>query len=143
MEKRWAMNYAKASLVWLGFLTVAITGGIIREKFLIPWLGPLGGRALDTLLVSAIILGLIYAYIGRLTGATQGALFRLGIFWTVLTILFECLFGHYVLGASWESIGAEYNILRGRLWPLVLIVTLFGPLFAAKVRDYFRVRKPS
>ena len=137
------MNYAKASLVWLGFLTVAITGGIIREKFLIPWLGSLGGRTLGTLLVSAIIFELIFAYIKSLSGATRSSLFRLGIFWTILAILFECLFGHYLMGASWEAIGGDYNILRGRLWPLVLIVILFGPLFAEKIRAYFRVRKPS
>jgi hypothetical protein len=137
------MNYAKASVLWLGFLVVAIAGGIMREKLLIPWLGPLGGRALGTLLVSASIFGLIYAYIRRLTNVTQGSLFRLGLFWTVLTILFECLFGHYVMGASWESICADYNIFQGRLWPLVLIVTLFGPLIAERLRDYFHVRNAS
>jgi hypothetical protein len=129
------MNLTKASCLWLGFLTVAVAGAILREKFLMPWLGSLGGRALGTLLVSAIILGLIYASIRRVTGATQGSLFKLGIFWTVLTVAFECLFGHYVMSASWESIGADYNIFHGRLWPLVLIVTLFGPLLAEKMRD--------
>jgi hypothetical protein len=68
---------------------------------------------------------------------------KLGIFWTVLTLAFETLFGHYVLGVSWELLLAEYNIFQGRLWPLVLLVTWFGPLLAAKLRDCHGPRTPA
>jgi hypothetical protein len=138
-----SMNYVKAFGVWLGFLAVAVAGGIMRERFLVPGLGPLGGRAFKTLLVAGMIFGLIYVYVGKLTGATAVALFKLGLFWTVLTIAFECLFGHLVMGLSWESLGADYNVFQGRLWPLVLLVTWFGPLFAKKIREYFHVRQPA
>jgi hypothetical protein len=137
------MLYVKPFLLWLSFLGVAIAGAIIRERFFVPGLGPLGGRALATLLVGAIIFGLIYVYIGKLKSATQVLLFKLGMFWTVLTIAFECLFGHYVMGLSWESIWGDYNVFKGRLWPLVLIITLFGPLFAKMARDYFHARQSS
>ena len=137
------MKYARAFLLWLSFLAVAIAGALIREKLLVPALGPLAGKALGTLLVGALIFGLIYAIEGKLKDATQIALFKLGVFWTVLTIAFECLFGHYVMGLSWQSIWADYNVFQGRLWPLVLIVTLFGPLLAGKIRDYIHVRPPS
>ena len=46
------MNYVKAFCVWLGFLAVAVACGMIRDRFLVPGLGPLGGRALGTLLVA-------------------------------------------------------------------------------------------
>ncbi len=134
------MQFLKVFGLWLGFLAVAIIGGAIREKFLIPPMGPLAGRALGTLLVSAVIFALIYVYVARLRGVNQGSLLSLGAFWTALTLAFECLFGHYVMGASWESLAADYNVFRGRLWPLVLLVTLFGPLWARKIRDY-RVRQ--
>jgi len=128
------MNYLKAFGLWLGFLAVAIGGAIIREKFLVPEFGPLGGRALGTLLVGAIIFGLIYAYVGKLKGATRVSLVKLGLFWTMATIAFEFLFGHYVMGHSWDSLWADYNVFQGRLWPLVLMITLFGPLWAQKMR---------
>jgi hypothetical protein len=128
------MNYCKAASLWLGFLVVAIACGFIRERFLVPGFGPLGGRALGTLLVAAIIFGLIYAYIGTLAGASRAALFKLGLGWTVATIMFEFLFGHYVMGHPWKSLWADYNIFQGRLWPLVLLVTLFGPLWAGKIK---------
>jgi hypothetical protein len=128
------MSFVKAACVWLGFLVVAIACGFIREKFLVPGLGPLGGRALGTLLVAVIIFGMIYAYIGKLAGASRASLFKLGLGWTMATILFEFLFGHYAMGHSWESLRADYHVFQGRLWPLVLIVTLFGPLLARKIR---------
>jgi predicted ABC-type sugar transport system permease subunit len=129
------MNYLKASCLWLGFLVVAIACGIMREKFLVPGFGPLAGRAVGTLLVAVIIFGLIYAYIGKLKGATQASLVKLGLFWTTATIAFEFLFGHYIVGHSWESLCADYQVFQGRLWPLVLLVTLLGPLLARKIRD--------
>jgi hypothetical protein len=130
-----SVNYLKAFCLWLGFLVVAIGCAIFREKFLVPGLGPLAGRALGTLLVGVIIFGLIFAYIGKLKGATRVSLFKLGLFWTSATIAFEFLFGHYVMGHSWDSLWADYNIFQGRLWSLVLMVTLFGPLLARKIRD--------
>ena len=128
------MNYLKAFGLWLGFLAVAIGCAVMREKFLVPGFGPLAGKALGTVLVAAIIFGLIYGYVGRLQGATRVFLVKLGLFWTILTIAFEFLFGHYVMGHSWDSLWADYNVLRGRLWPLVLLVTLFGPLAARRLR---------
>ena len=130
-------------MVWVEFLAVAIASAIMRDKFLVPALGSLGGRAMGTLLLGTIIFGLIYITIGKLQATTQVSLFKLGIFWTVLTVAFECLFGHYVMGLSWESLWADYNVFRGGLWPLVLIVTLFGPWFAQKIRDHVHVRQSS
>lgn len=136
-----SINFIKASGLWLGFLAVAIGCGFIREKFLVPGLGSVAGRALGTLLVGLIIFGLIYVYVGKIKGATPAALFKLGVGWTIATIAFEFLFGHYVVGLAWESLWADYNIFQGRLWPLVLIVTLVGPLLARKIRDYVHGRQ--
>ena len=132
-------GYVKAAFFWLGFLAVAISLGIGRDKILIPVLGPLSGRALETLMVCVGIFGLIWLYVRKLKGAHPNLLLRLGIFWTVLTIAFECLFGRYGLGLSWELILADYNVFQGRLWPLVLLITLIGPLLAGKMRKYSRV----
>jgi hypothetical protein len=128
------MNYPQAFGLWLGFLAVAIAAGMGREILLTPALGPLAGRAVGTVLVGAIIFGLIYAFVGRLKGASPVSLLKLGLFWTMATVMFEFLVGHYAMGHSWESLLADYNVIQGRLWPLVLIVTLFGPLLARKLR---------
>jgi hypothetical protein len=66
------------------------------------------------------------------TGATEG--FRIGLLWTALTLAFEFLAGHYLFGNSWESLAADYNIAKGRLWILVPLTTLIAPLLAARSR---------
>ena len=59
---------------------VAIGGAIIRERFLVPGLGPPAGRAVGTLLVGVLIFELSYAFIGKLKEASQVFLVKLGLF---------------------------------------------------------------
>src|SRR6516162_9854646 len=44
------------------------------------------------------------------------------------------------LHRSWSEITADFNLFRGRLFPLGLVFLLFAPLLAARLRD--RVRTP-
>jgi hypothetical protein len=39
-----------------------------------------------------------------------------------------------VVGASWERLAADYNVLEGGLLPFGMLVLLLSPLIAAKVR---------
>jgi hypothetical protein len=48
-----------------------------------------------------------------------------------LTLAFEFLAGHYLFGNPWSKLLADYNLLRGHIWVLVLITTAFGPLLSA------------
>jgi hypothetical protein len=50
-----------------------------------------------------------------------------------LTILFEFVFGHYILGNSWEVLLADYRIWQGRLWMLVLICEAIAPVIMARI----------
>lgn len=61
-------------------------------------------------------------------------LLGVGLFWVVITIIFEFVFGHYVMGNSWQKLFADYNLLDGRLWVLVLINNLSAPLISGKIK---------
>jgi len=51
---------------------------------------------------------------------------RVGVTWLALTLAFE--FGLGALqGLSMEEMLAEYDITRGRLWPLIPLATLLAP----------------
>ncbi|MGQ9625254.1 MAG: hypothetical protein ACUVT9_07815 [Candidatus Bathycorpusculaceae bacterium] len=50
--------------------------------------------------------------------------------------MFEFIAGHYVFGNSWEKLLADYNLLEGRLWSLVLLTILIAPYIANKLRQY-------
>jgi len=53
-----------------------------------------------------------------------------------LTLSFEILFGCFVVGASWERLAADYNVLEGGLLPLGMTVLLLAPLIAGKLRGF-------
>ena len=55
-------------------------------------------------------------------------LLLIGGFWVILTVLFEFVFGHYVIGNPWQKLLADYNILKGRVWSLFLLAELISPL---------------
>jgi hypothetical protein len=41
----------------------------------------------------------------------------------------ELLLGRFVSGLSWQALLADYDILRGRLWSLILAAVCLGPWF--------------
>ena len=53
-----------------------------------------------------------------------GECLAVGFLWLVLTVAFEILFGRFVVGASWERLAADYNVLQGGLLPFGMIVLL-------------------
>jgi hypothetical protein len=60
--------------------------------------------------------------------------FIVGLYWVALTVAFEFLAGHYLFGNSWQKLLADYNVIQGRIWSLVLVSEFTAPFFAAKVR---------
>jgi hypothetical protein len=78
---------------------------------------------------TAILLFGIYIYFvtkkWRLDSAKQAI--TVGLIWLGMTILFEFIFGHYVIGHPWEKLFHDYNLFAGRVWILVLIWTSIAP----------------
>ena len=52
----------------------------------------------------------------------------------VLTLVFEVGLGRLVMDYSWERIMSDYNILRGGLLSIGMVVLLLAPLLTAKLR---------
>ena len=61
-------------------------------------------------------------------------LLAVGLLWLVLTLGFEILVGRLVVGASWERLAADYNVLEGGLLPFGMLVLLLSPLIAGRLR---------
>ena len=58
----------------------------------------------------------------------------IGIFWLVLTVLFELAFSVLAMGHPMNVLLQDIDLFRGRFWLLVLATTLFAPLLAARAR---------
>ena len=52
----------------------------------------------------------------------------------MLTLTFEIAFGRFVVHASWARIASDYDLPRGGLLPIGLLVLAAAPLIAAKLR---------
>lgn len=62
-------------------------------------------------------------------------LWGIGAAWTAATVTSEFLFGHYVAGHSWRRLSHDYNILKGRVWVLVVLSILAAaPVIGALMR---------
>ena len=118
---------AKSLVMWLVLLMAMMCNGLFRGLVLQPRLGEHVARQVASLLGICIILALTAPFVRRLGNPSSPELLGVGLLWLVLTVAFEFLLGHYVSGATWETQLADYNLRRGRLWPLVLLATLLAP----------------
>jgi hypothetical protein len=121
-------------LVWLLLLVLAFLNGGLRELLLIPNTGDLAGRALSTVILSAAIVVLTWLTMPWVAPTTARDALALGAVWLALTLAFEFLAGHYLFGNPWERLLEDYDVLRGRIWVLVLITTALAPLLVSRAR---------
>jgi hypothetical protein len=120
--------YWRALSVWFVLLAAAIANGAFREAVLSPMLGPSAAHVVSTLGLSAVVLAITWLSSAWVDWHTMNEALLIGVTWTTLVLAFEFLAGHFLFQRSWEYLLADYNLLRGRIWPLVLLTTLLAPL---------------
>ena len=125
--------YFKAFGIWVALAISAIIVAIFRNGVLLPLLGEQSAHQIGTLIFLIVQFLIIYLFIKRINLKENRSALYIGIFWLILTIIFEFLFGHYVMGHPWERLFADYNILRGRLWSFVLLNDLLAPIISNKI----------
>lgn len=127
------MQTGRVIVVWILLAVAMIVQGAAREVLVAPMVGAL--RAHQTSSVAgALIVVLGSALSLRWLGAVQDTplQLRIGALWLVFTIVFEFVFGHFVVGHSWGALLHDYDLSEGRLWLLVLVATGLGPLVAGR-----------
>ena len=114
--------------LWLLFGILAVLNAAIRENFYKPRLGDLLSHQISTVVFVFVILGIMYLFFNHYgLKFKKRELWMIGFVWLIATVIFEFVFGHYVFGNSWERLFTDYNIFKGRIWPLVLFFTFTGP----------------
>lgn len=124
----------KACGVWLLIVPLAIVNGLAREKVLAPLLGQQVALPVSGLTLSALIFGMTLLLVPFLGALGPSHLWAVGVLWVGMTVAFEFLFGHYVMGKEWPRLLEAYRLSGGNLWVVVLIVTAVSPYLAAKLR---------
>jgi len=128
----------RALAIWLVILLFANLNGAFREALLIRPMGPVAGRALSTILLSAIVFLITWLTIRWIGPETPGQAIGIGALWLVLTLAFEFLVGHYLFRQPWPALLEDYDLSRGRIWVLALLVVLTAPWVTAYLRGLLR-----
>lgn len=123
----------RALFIWLSFVVLAVLNGALREKVLVPQLGDSTGHVWSTIILCVLILGVTWVALPWLRPASLGDAWLIGALWLTLTLAFEFLAGHYLFHTPWEKLLAAYNVARGEIWILVLLVTFLAPALAFRL----------
>ena len=133
----------KYTAAWVPMVILAILNGALRELGYEPLVGDLIAHQLSTL--TLIIITFAYFWflntLWRITDTKTAA--AIGAIWFSLTVLFEFVFGHYVMGHPWARLFADYNLLKGRIWSIVLIWIAVLPYVVYKFKIIQERKIPS
>ena len=120
---------------WPGMVVIGILNGIMRENLYGQSMRELSAHQLSTLF-GLFLFGL---FIWFLTGVRQIESAKqaiiIGVIWLVMTVIFEFVFGHFVIGHTWSKLFQDYNFFQGRVWLLVLIWITIAPYMFFRIRS--------
>jgi hypothetical protein len=121
-------------ITWLALVVLAILNGGVREAVLVPPLGLATAHFVSTILLCGLILAVSWFATPWIGPSTARAALVVGSIWLLMTLGFEFLAGHFLFRKAWPVLLADYNLLAGRVWVFVPVVTLLAPLLAWKGR---------
>ena len=123
----------KYMLAWIPMVFIGIMNGAVRRFGYEKFLGELLAHQVSS--VTGIILFGLYIWLLSIRWPLESSsqAFAVGLIWLVLTVSFEFLFGHYVAKHPWRRLLHDYNILKGRLWSLVLIAITMAPYVVYRI----------
>ncbi len=120
---------------WLGLVILAILNGAIREKAYGPFMRELPAHQLSTFIGLILFGGYIWTITGVFPIESSRQAIVIGAMWLIMTVVFEFVFGHYVIGHPWRRLLQDYNLLEGRVWSLVLLWTAVAPYVCFRIRS--------
>ncbi len=113
---------------------VAIGNGFFRNVIYQNKIPELLAHQISTIIL-IILDGIVIFFWIRNKKYTNYQLLLVGVFLFILTIVFEFIFGHFVVGHSLIRLLHDYNILEGRIWFLFLLFIFFFPYIINKIKE--------
>lgn len=120
--------------IWLVFILAESLNGAARIFWLVPLLGDPLAHQVSFAIGSVLVLTIATLFIRWLHISHVSQFLGVSILWLLLTVVFEICLGLFVLGYSWQQIGADYNLVQGGLMPIGLVWLMLSPFVAAKIR---------
>ena len=124
----------KAAVVWVGIACLAIGNGVIREEIIAPIYGDIIALPLSGIALSLIVFVVAFFTFNFIGIRESNKCIYVGFQWVIMTLAFEFLFGHFVAGKSWLDVLQVFNVAKGNLFTLVLVVSLLSPYAVARIK---------
>jgi hypothetical protein len=128
------MVVPRALVIWIVIMVAETLHAVLRTLLLQPVVGDFKARQIAVFTGSAMIVFLAFRFIRWIGAASISQLLGVGLFWLTLTVGFEMILGRVILSYPWERITSDYNLLKGGLMPIGLIMLTLSPWIAAKTR---------
>jgi hypothetical protein len=120
-------------IAWVVMVFIAVANGALRQLTFGKHMSELHAHQLSTA-IGIVLLGVfIWAVIRGWRPSSASRAIAIGLIWMVLTVAFEFGFGHFVAGQPWSRLLHDYNLLRGRVWVLVVVWVALAPYVFYKV----------
>jgi hypothetical protein len=127
-------NETRQLLAWAALPLAAVANGILRDQTY--------GRGMDETVAHSLSVLPLAAVVGVWAGIlsrrwpvrSRRSAARVGLLWLALTVAFESGLGR-ARGVGAREQLAEYDVRRGRLWPLALAVIALAPPLSFRRRE--------
>jgi len=117
--------------IFLGFLLIAFAetlNGTFRVRVLYKKLGAKRAKIFSFALGSLIIFVINIILVPWINPKTISEAFFIGFFWMSLMIAYDLYVGRVLFKLSWDKILDDFNIFKGNLLALGMMLILFLPL---------------
>lgn len=122
----------RAFLVWLVIAAAEVAQGIVRVRFVNRPLGDHRARQLGVVTGSALVLFIAWFTRDWIDARTTAQRWIVGGLWLGLMLAFDLSFGRLVFRFPWSRIAADFDVRRGNLLAIGMLVVLLAPLIVAR-----------
>ncbi len=119
---------------WLGAAAIGVLNGVARQRTLRGRTSELTAHQISTFTLMVSLGGYIHWLSRRVPLPTTRAALGMGASWAGMTVVFELALGRS-RGLSLREAAADYDIRRGRLWPLVLLTMAVAPAVSKRLLE--------
>ncbi len=123
----------KYSVAWLGGIPIAILNGFARNFLYGPYMSELRAHQVLTVTGVIFIFGYYWVLNSRWPIESMRQAQTIGVIWILFTVVFEFLFGHYVMGNTWGRLLQDYNLMEGRVWIVFILNLLASPIIILQI----------
>lgn len=114
---------------WPVIAAAAVVNGVVRDKAYTDAMGEEASHRVSAVPLISVIAAVAWWLARHRPLGSDRAAAAIGVAWFGVTEAFEFGLGR-LEGKSWRELFHEYDVLAGRLWVVVLLITALAPWVA-------------